>query len=356
MRRTIQILFIVMTTLLIFCGCMKDNMHPITEFNTSNDGVFIVCEGNFMYGNASLSYYDKNNRNIENTVFLKANGIPLGDVAQCLTINGSTAWIVINNSGKIYAIDINNFKYKGKITGLTSPRYMQFINPNKAYVTDMYSKCIYIVDPNTYSVTNTININDNSETYYRHSSEQIVFCDDYMFVNSWSYDNKILIINTLTDELVDSIEVLNQPRKIVLDNNKKLWVLCDGGYDGSSFYGEAGILKINSNTFEIEQTLTFQIGSKAIDLKINSTGDTIFFINNHIYRMSINQNFLPEEEYINSNGHNFYALGCDPDNSDLYVSDAVDYMQSGVIYRYNSSAECIDSFSVGIIPNSFVFK
>jgi len=177
-----------------------------------------------------------------------------------------------------------------------------------------------------------------------------------MFVNSWSYDNKILIINTLTDKLVDSIEVLNQPRKIVLDNNKKLWVLCDGGYDGSSFYGEAGILKINTNTFEVEQTLAFQTGSKAIDLKINRTGDTIFFINNHIYRMSINQNYLPEEEYINSNGHNFYALGCDPYNSDLYVSDAVDYMQSGVIYRYNSSAECIDSFSVGIIPNSFVFK
>jgi len=31
-------------------------------------------------------------------------------------------------------------------------------------------------------------------------------------------------------------------------------------------------------------------------------------------------------------------------------------MQSGVIYRYNSNLHCVDSFAVGIIPNSFVFK
>ena len=65
-----------------------------------------------------------------------------------------------------------------------------------------------------------------------------------MFVNSWSYDNKILVINTLTDELEDSVEVLKQPRKIVVDKNEKLWVLCDGGYAGSDYTGDAGIVKI----------------------------------------------------------------------------------------------------------------
>ncbi|MDD3741760.1 MAG: YncE family protein [Bacteroidales bacterium] len=348
MNKIKAILFIFITTLMTICSCMKDDMRPITEFNTGDGGVFIVCEGNFMYGNTSLSYYNKTDKSIENTVFLKANGIPLGDVAQSLCIYDSTAWIVVNNSGKIYAIDKNSFKYKGKITGLTSPRYMQFINPNKAYVTDMYSKSISVINPNTYTVTKTIAMNSNSE--------EIVFCDDKMFVNSWSYDNKILIINTLTDEISDSIEVLYQPRKIVLDKDKKLWVLCDGGHDGSEFQSDAGIIKINTETLQIEQTYIFEAGTKAIDLKINKTGDTIYYICNNVYRMSINQTTLPVEEYIKSEGQNFYALGCDPENSDSYVSDAVDYMQSGVIYRYNSAAQCVDSFRVGIIPNSFVFK
>jgi len=356
MKRRKYILSFAIAAGMLLTGCMKDDMRPVTEFDAGDGGVFIVCEGNFMYGNASLSYYDKNKKSVENTVFLRANGFPLGDVAQCLSINDSVAWIVVNNSGKIYAIDVNTFKYKGKITGLVSPRYMQFVSPDKAYVTDMYGKCIYVVNPQTYSVTKTIDISDNSNEYNRHSSEQMVFCDDFMFVNSWSYDNKILIINTANDELVDSIEVLKQPRKMVIDKNKNLWVLCDGGYSGSSYFGDAGIVKINTETLNIEQTLKFKVGSKAIDLKINKTGDTLYYLNEHVWRMPVTANNLPEEEYINAAGRNFYALGCDPENSDLYVSDAVDHMQSGVVYRYNSAKECIDSFSVGIIPNSFVFK
>ncbi|MDR2009235.1 MAG: YncE family protein [Bacteroidales bacterium] len=335
---------------------MKDDMRPIKEFNTSNKGVFVVCEGNFMYGNASLSYYDKQYKTVENTVFLKANGIPLGDVAQSLTIYDSTAYIVVNNSGKIYMIDVNNFVYKGKITGLVSPRYMQFISPSKAYVTDMYSKCIYTVNPQTSSIINTIDIATESEQYYRHSSEEIVFCDKYMFTNSWSYNDKILVIDTETDKLIDTITVFKQPRKIILDKNKKLWVLCDGGYDNSPYQDKSGIVKINTGNFQIEKMFELNNSSISSDMKINFNGDTIYYIDRHIYRFHVNDNELPTTEYINSGNKNLYALGIDPYNSDLYVSDAIDFMQSGVIYRYNANKECVDTFEVGIIPNSFVFK
>lgn len=339
-----------------FSSCMKDDMRPIEEFYNKNNGVFIICEGNFMYGNASLSYYDNIKNNVENAVFLKANGIPLGDVAQSLTIHDSIAYIMINNSGKIYAININTFKYKGEISGLTSPRYMKILNPSKAYVTDMYSKCIYVINPQTYSITNIIDIGIDSRPYYRHSSEEIVISGDYAFINSWSYDDKILIINTKTDLLIDSVEVFKQPKKIVLDKNKKLWVLCDGGFQGSPYFGERGIIKINTETFEIEQKFLFQENNTLTDLKINKTGDTIYYINTHIYRYHVDENVMPSQEYINSEGKNFYGIGIDPYNSDLYVSDAIDHMQSGVVYRYDSRKNYIDHFEVGIIPNSFVFK
>ena len=82
-------------------------------------GLFISNEGNFTYGNASLSYYDithsalVTNEDGSNDIFYSANGIPLGDVAQSAIVRGNTVYVIINNSGVIFAID----RRTAKITG-----------------------------------------------------------------------------------------------------------------------------------------------------------------------------------------------------------------------------------------------
>ena len=58
-----------------------------------------------MYGNASLSYYDPETKRVENEVFARANAQKLGDVAQSMTMHGGLGWIVVNNSGVIFAIE-----------------------------------------------------------------------------------------------------------------------------------------------------------------------------------------------------------------------------------------------------------
>ncbi len=152
--------------------------------SAEGSGLFITCEGNFMYGNASLSYYDPNTRHVENEVFARANSMKLGDVAQSMTIRNGVGWVVVNNSGVIYAIDPDTFREIGRITGFTSPRYIHFLSDEKAYVTQIWDPRIYIVNPKRFEITGYIETDMNFKTG---STEQMVQYDKYVFVNCWSY-------------------------------------------------------------------------------------------------------------------------------------------------------------------------
>jgi len=45
-----------------------------------------------------------------------------------------------------------------------------------------------------------------------------------------------------------------------------------------------------------------------------------------------------------------------PRRGDVYVADAIDYQQQGIVYRYSSEVKLIDEFYVGIIPGAFCWK
>jgi hypothetical protein len=52
----------------------------------------------------------------------------------------------------------------------------------------------------------------------------------------------------------------------------------------------------------------------------------------------------------------FYSLAIDPENSEIYVGDAIDHSQNGIVHRYSSVGMLIDEFKVGISPGNFAFK
>ena len=60
------------------------------------------------------SYYDPESMRVENEVFVRANGFKLGDVAQSMLIHNGVGWVVVNNSGVIFAIDPDTFREIGR--------------------------------------------------------------------------------------------------------------------------------------------------------------------------------------------------------------------------------------------------
>ena len=343
--------------LVVFTSCMEWDYGLEENFNTSTsgEGLFICNEGNFQYGNATLSYYNPETKVVENEVFYRANAMKLGDVAQSMVIRDGIGWVVVNNSHVIFAIDINTFKEVGRITNFTSPRYMHFISDEKAYVTQIWDNRIFIVNPKRYEITGYIDIPDM--TMETGSTEQMVQYGKYVYVNCWSYQNRILKIDTETDEVVDELTVGIQPTSLVMDCNNKLWTVTDGGYEGSPYGHEApSLYRIDAETFTIEKQFEFKFGDAPSEVQLNGAKDKIYWINDDVWEMDVIAERVPVRPFLPYNETIYYGLTVCPRTGDVYVADAIDYVQQGMIYRYSKEGNLLDEFYVGIIPGAFCWK
>ena len=341
---------------LLLNGCMTWEYGTPEEFDTAGSrGLFIVNEGNFQYGNSTLSYYTPDDNVVENEVFFRANGMKLGDVAQSMTIYGNRGWIAVNSSHVLFAIDVATFRETGRVENLPSPRYVHFVSDTKAYVTQLWDNRIFVIDPSTYNITGTITV--PGMTLENGSTEQMVGIGRYVYCTCWSYQNRIIVIDTATDAVVDELTVGIQPRSIVADCNNKLWVLCDGGYDGSPYGQEAPrLMRIDPASLTIEQTFTFRRSDAPRELQINSEGTVLYWINNDVWSMDVASTRLPVRPLLEQRETKYYGLTIDPVSGEIYVADAIDYQQQGIVYRIARDGTLLDSFRVGINPGSFCWK
>lgn len=354
-RYNILRLAIVVLLLASLVGCMKWEYEDGESFATSGAGLFVINEGNFQYGNASLSYYNPATKSVENEVFYRANAMKLGDVAQSMTLYGDTGWIVVNNSHVIFAIDPTTFKEKGRIENLTSPRYIHFLSDEKAYVTQLWDNRIFIVNPKRYEITGYIEC--PAMTMESGSTEQMVQWGKYVFVNCWSYQNRILKIDTTTDKVVAELEVGIQPTSLVVDCYGKLWTITDGGYEDSPYGYEAPSLYcIDAETFTIEKQFRFAKGDAPSEVQLNGRGDKLYWINNDVWAMDVTADRIPVKPFIPYSDTLYYGLTIDPRSGEVYVADAIDYVQAGKIYRYSEQGERLDEFYAGITPGAFCWK
>jgi DNA-binding beta-propeller fold protein YncE len=325
------------------------------DVSASDRGLFVCNEGNFQYGNATLSYYDPAARTVENEVFYRANGMKLGDVVQSMVIRDGVGWVVVNNSHVIFAIDINTFKEVGRITNLTSPRYIHFVSDKKAYVTQIWDNRIFIINPKRYEITGYIQV--PGMEMESGSTEQMVQYGKYVYVNCWSYQNRIIKIDTETDRVVDELIVGIQPTSLVMDKNHKLWTVTDGGYEGSPYGHEVpSLYRIDAETFRVERQFKFNFGDAPSEVQLNADRDKLYWLNDDVWEMDVEAEELPTRPFLPYQGTLYYGLSICPHTGDVYVADAIDYVQQGMVYRYSGDGEPIDSFYVGIIPGSFCWK
>lgn len=353
---------VYLISVFVLFGCMQDeDLWQRQHFdNAGYSGVFILNEGNFLAENSSVSYLNFHTNSMTNDVFFKANALRLGDVGQSIKIYEDLAYVVMNNSGKIQIMNVDSFTLRGKITGLTSPRDIFFINAEKAYVTDLYASKITIVNPTTTAIIGEINVKSASGNFQQHSTEGVIRWKEQLLVNCWSFDNTILVIDPVEDEVVDSLKVVKQPNSMGLDYLGYLWVLSDGGFEGTP-YGQdtAALQRIDLNSKTVKEKIMFPFADSPSDLTFNRNGDTVYFLNKHVYRMAVGD-VVPElfiaSPYTNNSSGGYRGLAFDKAANKIYVADAKDFISNGEVLIFDLKGNKVNAFEVGVIPSDFSFK
>ncbi|HUX95529.1 MAG TPA: DUF5074 domain-containing protein [Bacteroidales bacterium] len=339
-----QKLFLILAVISSLLSCTKEKDGSASFL--SGNGLFIINEGNFMGGNGSLSFYSYDSLKIYNDLFLNVNGRPLGDVPNSLAISGERIYIVVNNSGKIEVVDKNTLESVKTISELNTPRNISIISNTKAYVSSMYSNSVAVIDLSDNSISGYINIH--------RSSEAIVLVRNRAFIANWIGGSYVMVVDTDNDKLIDSVQVALEPESMVIDKNKTLWILCNGGWTREN---NAELIAVNTSTLEIEKRLVFpsKLSSPSC-LQIDGTGSTLFYLETGVRKIKTDASEVSSTAFISESGHFFYKMAVNPVNDDILVTDAVDYQQKGHLLLYNSKGSLEDDELADIIPGMLIFR
>jgi hypothetical protein len=324
---------------------------PPPSNNSYENGIFVVNEGNFNSGNASITFINTKDTTVEQDIFKTHNDRLLGDVAESMQTFNGMGFIIVNNSNTIEVVSLKDFKSLKTMTGFSSPRFMAIFDSSKAYVTNMNLN-VSVIDLTTLSVKKSIPTKSWTESMIRFNNYLFVTSIGNMALPTAQRNAGILVIDTKSDQIVDSIKTGKEPICMVMDKKDKIWVLCTGGFDQVE---PPTLLRIDPSLRLVDKTFTIPGGAPS-RLCINNQKDTLYFLNNGVFQMPVSATAIPTAPLISSNQHLFYGLGINPVNGNIFVSDAKDYVQNGTVYQYDqTTASLVGTFPAGRIPGSFCF-
>jgi len=326
---------IIIALVVLVSSCEEPITLPQKDHFLSN-GVLIANEGNFQWGNASVSFYDAEKDTILQEVFQGVNQRPLGDVLQSITLKDDKAYLVLNNSGKVEVVDKNSFELETTISGFISPRHIQIVSPNKAYVSDLYADKITVVDLNSNEISAYISCEGQTE--------EMVQIDDLVYVANLESD-QIYVIDSNEDAIVDRIPVSTSIKSLKKDRQNRLWIC--GEENGTGM-----VLCMDPQTLNVLYSHTFE-GENPSDLFVSDAGHDAYFLSNGVWHINEFTDDVITVPIIPADGRLFYGLSVYDDK--IYIADAVNYVQKGRAWVYDLQGNLLDQWEAGMIPSEFDF-
>ena len=370
-------MFLLGMLLIFSCRDDDDEIIPsvVTKVTPSDSvlgpvkGFFLLNEGNMGSNKASLDYFDYASGEYHKNIFPERNPNvvkELGDVGNDIQIYGSKLYAVINCSHLIEVMDVNTAKEISKIT-VTNCRYIVF-KDGYAYVSSYAGPVL--IDPNARLGevvkidTATLQVVGSCTVGYQ--PEEMVIVGNKLYVaNSGgyrvpNYDNTVSVIDLETFEEIKKITVAINLHRMRVDRDGLIYVTSRGDY----YDVHSNTYVINSKTDMVAGTLNFPAS------ELYLCGDSLYSYSTEYSKITgkwtINYTIcdtkmrrVVSRSFIKDGTDKLivtpYALAVNPENGEILVGDAGDYVTPGTLYCFTPRGKKKWSVQTGDIPAHIVF-
>ena len=315
-------------------------------------GVYVANQGNFSTNDGSVTWYDLSTGLAEN-VF-----VDFGSLAHSLTLDGNYGYVASNTSNAIDVLRLSSNARIGQIPAVASPRYITVISPGKAYVSELYSAQVRVLNLQSLEIMSSVPTGSNPE--------DIAVVGDRAFVanSGFGADSTLTVINTRSDAVIGTLELgCDGPRHLEVDQEGELWAFCNGHTVYNSDFTQViertngAVVVLDPQTGDVLNRieLDFQPGAGALgqDTFYSPDSEEIFLIRNDPASLLIFDTALNafKEELVLSGEESVGGLVYDAGRRQLYIGRIVSYTVPGFVQIINrDDLSEAGRFSAGIAP------
>lgn len=344
--------FLLLLPLFLFYGCREpnqpDEIQRVDEYGAN--GIFVLNEGIMDHNNSTLTQYDFAANLLTEDIFLAMNNRGLGDTGNDLKLYGSKLYCVVNISSTIEVMDKNARSLKQISLAGKQPRHIDFYL-NYAYVS-CFDGSVLRIDTATLEVDVTAQAGLNPDGLCVANGK--LYVANSGGLSSPNYDNSISVFSLPDLSLLTTIPVVINPTRVLADRYGDVYVMSNGNYNDIP----ATFQRINTQTDEVVQVFDFPVSNFAISDNLcylysynYSTQESAFKVLDVETETVLKEGFIADGTSITTP----YCIAVNPDNGDVYITDARNYTVSGTVYCFDADGNKRFSFNVGVNPSSIVF-
>ncbi|MGI9542960.1 MAG: DUF5074 domain-containing protein, partial [Cyclobacteriaceae bacterium] len=301
---------------LLMVGCQTDDTPtPMT----SEPDVIVVNEGNFGDADGSFSTFNSATGAVATQAFQEENGTAINALIQNVVEHQGTIFATTNSADKLEIFDASTFISTATISsGLTTP-YDFAASGLKGYVSNWgtFNGTTFVYEGGFIAVIDLRDYTITKQIGRAVRPQGLLVASDKLYVANVD-GSSVSVFDAVNDEFIIDITVANNPDRMVLDGNDKIWVLCNSG----------NLVRIDPQTDQVETIITgIQASGFNEKMITNRTRDKLYYLSSTgfdpstgaVYEFDISATSAPITPL--ATGNNFYGIGLDPDDNILYVSN-----------------------------------